>query len=127
MNLYEFISHYGIVGLSIATAVGLSFSTLVNSISNEFILPLIGILFHVRNIKGYNIKIMGNDFGIGIILSNILSYLVLVSIIIGVGYYLLYFFTSKIREIKLETDKEQLQTSKEILLELKKFNSKYYN
>lgn len=106
MNLIQFISHYGLIGFSLSTALGLAFSAVIKNISEELIMPLFGMLFHVKNISDYSIQIMGQDIALGLVVTSVLSYVVTIGIIIFFGYYVFYEFTKNIRELSISRQRE---------------------
>lgn len=112
MNLIQFISHYGLIGFSLSTALGLAFSAVIKNISEELIMPLFGMLFHVKNISDYSFEIMGQDIAIGIVVTSILSYVVTIGIIIFFGYYVFYEFTKNIRELSISRQRDIFEHQK---------------
>lgn len=122
MNIYEFLAHYGIIGLSIATAIGLSFNKFIESLTHELLMPLIGIIIGVKNIKDYSVSIGNQIFDVGIIISTLLSYIIILSLVIIFGYYVFWRITKKIRDVAIDLDKKSLEEQEKtvkLLRELK--------
>lgn len=114
MNLYEFIAHYGIIEFSIGTALGISFSKFIQSLTHELIIPMIGIFFKIKNLKNYSVVFKNQIFDVGIILSSLISYIILLLLIILFTYYIFGNIVQKIRDIKLKISKETLEHQRNI-------------
>lgn len=106
MNLTQFVAHYGLIGFSLSTALGLAFSDVIKNISEEVFMPLLGIIFNIKNLSEYTVRIMNQDISVGLVITSILSYFFTISIIIFFGYYVFYEFTKNIRELTISRQRE---------------------
>lgn len=117
MNIYDFFSHYNILGISIATSLGFSLSIFLNSFVNDVIIPILSIMIG-KNIKDLKFNFAGKSVNIGIALSGLISYLILLFFIIFIMYILFHKFTEKIKKKQTESDIDMLDTEHKMLKEL---------
>lgn len=128
MDFYEFIADYGIIGLSISTALGISFNDVISNITGEFIIPLIGLAFGIKKFKDLHITMWDQDIFVGGILKSLISYTSIIIIIYMLAYYVFHDLILEVRRIKKEHEKsileEQKKTSNTLqkLYELEKYN-----
>lgn len=109
MDLYDFLASYGIIGLSISTALGISFNNIMESISAEIVLPLLGALFGIKNFKDLHMIILNQDVNIGRIIQSILSYITILTIIFVLSYFFFYKLIIKINELKKKHEQQLLE------------------
>lgn len=122
MDIYEFIAEYGIISLSIATALGLAFNSLMKKVVNGLVIPLLGILFDVKYLSNYVLKFYNQKILVGDILSSLLTYIILVVIIVIFGHYIFHDFIKKINQLKQQNEKkiiEQQMKTNHLLNEIK--------
>lgn len=112
MNIYEFIANYGIIGLSISTALGLAFYEIIKNISGEIVIPFIGILLGIRKFSELHVIFKGQNINIGIILKGIITYIFTLLFIVGIGYYIFGNLLKHIHEKKVSIDRQTLEEQK---------------
>lgn len=117
MNLLDFFSHYNILGTTIATSLGFSLSIFLNSFVNDLIIPIINIIIG-KNIRELKFTFAGKSVNIGMALSGLISYIIVLFFIIFVMYMLLYSFTEKVKKKQTESDEDMLNTEHKMLKEL---------
>jgi large-conductance mechanosensitive channel len=109
MDFYEFIADFGIISLSISTALGLAFHDVVRSISREIFIPLIGYLFNTKNFKNIQYKVGHQTIDVGSIISSILTYISILLIVIFLGYFVFHNLIKKITDLKKKHDQQLLE------------------
>lgn len=72
----DFLSKYKILGLAIAFVLGLYLGTLVQSVVNSFIMPLIGLALPTGNLADALVVINGQKFTFGVFLSALITFLI---------------------------------------------------
>jgi large conductance mechanosensitive channel len=130
MDFYEFLASYGILGFSVSTALGLSFYNIMDNIAGEIILPLIGALFGIKNLKDLHIIIFNQNVNVGKITQSVLSYLTILLIIFTLSYFFFYKLITNIHRVKKRHEQELLAEQTKtttILQELKDLEEKKYN
>ncbi len=113
MNFLEFIANYGVIGLSISTALGLAFHSVVQNITNEIILPFIGILFGIKKFKDLTWTYMGQIINVGLILKSILGYLINFGIIVLFGLVFFRDISKQVHNIKKQNELDILDEQKQ--------------
>lgn len=113
MSLYDFIAYFDFVSLSIAMAIGMSFNYFVKILTKELLYPLIGIGLNVKNIQEYRVKIRGTTLNIGLVISALMGYIILVLFIIFFGYYIFGGVLRELKNRKTKTNREILKQQEE--------------
>lgn len=119
-----------VVDMAVGIIIGSAFSTLVKSLVENILNPLIGLLFQVNLDKiGFTVGLMDKQvfFGIGAFISSIINFLLLALIL-----FCIIKAKNRINELALKNKKKEEETKeeepdtnellKEILVELKKQN-----
>lgn len=124
----EFLSNFEIIGLTIASIIGLSITSLSKTFTNEIVMQLLEPLLSVSNWKNYRIQIGKVDLGIGLFTSDIIN-LLIVAFIMFMVYSFFKIYVSNIIDnksswrnqlIKLEeTNNNQLNTINDELKSIK--------
>ncbi len=109
MNLYEFLANYSIIGLSIATALGLSFYYFISNLTHDILLPLLSIILGIKDLRKKSIKVLGNTIFIGRFVSVTFSYILSLIIILLLIHYLLGDIMDKIYKIEKKHDTDLLE------------------
>lgn len=123
-KILEFLSGFDIVGLTIATILGLNITSFAKIISKKLIIPLLSYLIEGTNLNNASF-ILINDIKIeyGIILTEIFHILFIILLL----YYCYSFLNKYVNELLV--DKKSISynnfiVQKKILKELKKLNNK---
>lgn len=128
----EFLSNFEIIGLTIASIIGLSITSLSKTFTNEIIMRLLEPLLSVSNWKNYRFKIGNIDLGIGLFTSDIIN-LLIVAFVMFIVYSFFKIYVSRIIDNKsswrnklvhlekinnnqLNTINDELRSIKEVLL-----------
>ena len=124
----EFLSNFEIIGLTIASIIGLSITSLSKTFTNEIIMRLLEPLLSVSNWKNYRLQIGNVDLGIGLFTSDIIN-LLIVAFVMFIVYSFFKIYVSRIIDnksswrtqlIKLEeTNNNQLNTINDELKSIK--------
>ena len=116
----EFIKRGNVIDLAVAFIMGQAFTAIVNSLVNDIIMPLVGIL--IGGINFTNIKVTLGDATIyyGLFIQNVINFLIIAACIFLVVKIMNKFMAKKI-EKKEEKPKKSDETKllEEILKELK--------
>lgn len=124
----EFLANFEIIGLTIASIIGLSITSLSKTFTEEIIMPFIEPLISVNDWKKYRIQIGNSDLGIGLFTSDLVN-LLLIAFTMFIVYSFFKYYLSNIIDnkgswrnqlIKLEeTNNNQLNNIHNELKELK--------
>jgi large conductance mechanosensitive channel len=77
----DFILRGNVVDLAVAVVVGAAFTAIINALVADIITPLIGILVHKEDFKGYIFKIHGSAFKLGDFLNAVISFLLIAAVV----------------------------------------------
>ena len=119
---FHFLASFHIVGLSIATVIGLSLNNATTILSEEIIMPFIETLFSINNYKYYKIIFYGHDLNVGLFIAEMIR-LMCILIIMYIVYSFIKSNAQNILDKKSTYDSDSLKTHQNILKELKKLNS----
>ena len=104
-EFFEFVQKYGVVGLALGVVVGQAVTTLVKSMVDNLINPLLGLLPNISSLKDLKLQFFGKDIlYYGAFLADFINFLVLMGIV---------FFTVKflIGKFMTDTEKTNIKTS----------------
>ena len=124
-ELVHFLSNFEILGLTIASIIGLSVASVSKTFSNEIIMPILEPLFS-ENWKTYTITIGSSNLGVGLFLSEIV-HLLLVVIIMFLIYTLFKTYLGNILDKKEKWHKTLATSQNNILNELKNITKEFKN
>lgn len=77
----EFMKQYGVVGLAIAVVIGGKVNTLVGSIVDNLIMPLVGIFVPGGNWRTLGFTAGGATFGVGAVLGAALDFAIIAFVV----------------------------------------------
>jgi len=127
--LIDFFANFQIIGLTIASIIGLSVSSLSKTFTEEIILPLFGPLFS-QDLKTFTINLGYSKLGIGLFISDFIYLTITVSIMFII-YSLFKEYLNDIIDKKNDSNKrlykyqsKMIKELSEIKNELKKNNNK---
>ena len=72
----EFISRGNALDLAVGVIIGGAFSAIVNSLVNDLLMPIIGMLI-VINFSNWFIRVNGAEIGIGLFIQAIVNFLII--------------------------------------------------
>ncbi|MBQ8193007.1 MAG: large conductance mechanosensitive channel protein MscL [Bacilli bacterium] len=122
----EFIKRGNVIDLAVGVVIGTAFTKIVNSIVNDIIMPLVGIILGGLDFSNLVLKVRDSSILFGSFINNVLSFF-----IIAICVFLLVKFINRFmrkKEVKEEVKVEEPKKSNEellledILKELKKSN-----
>ena len=114
----EFLANFEIIGLTIASIIGLSITSLSKTFTEEIIMPFIEPLISVYDWKNYRIQIGNADLGIGLFTSDLVN-LLLIAFTMFIVYSFFKYYLSNI------IDNKSLWRNQ--LIELEKTNNNQLN
>ena len=127
--LIDFLANFQIIGLTIASIIGLSVSSLSKTFTEEIILPIFGPLFS-QDLKTFTINLGYSKLGIGLFISDFIYLTITVSIMFII-YSLFKEYLNDIIDKKNDSNKKlykyqskMIKELSEIKHELKKNNNK---
>tara|TARA_Y100001958_G_C21182255_1_gene511907 strand:- start:708 stop:1160 length:453 start_codon:yes stop_codon:yes gene_type:complete len=127
-QLIDFLSGFEIVGLTIASIIGLAVSAVSKTFTEEIILPLFGPIFS-HDLKTFTINLGYSKLGIGLFLSDII-YLSITILTMFIIYSLFKAYLSSIIDKKNDSNtklykyqSKMIKELSEIKKELKKNNN----
>ena len=131
-QLIDFFSNFNVIGLAIASVIGLAASSLSKTFTEQIVMPLVEPYFS-DNWKNYTIQIGNSTLGIGLLLSDII-YLLIIIFTMFIIYSLFKNYLSHIIDKKNSKNKKlynyqikMINELSEIKNELKKHNKKKQN
>lgn len=77
----EFLKKYNVIELATAFILGGAAKDLVNSIANDMIMPVIGILSPDGSWRSISFTIAGAEFKVGNLLGNLLNFLIIAVVV----------------------------------------------
>jgi len=130
--LIDFISDFKIIGLTIASIIGLAVASISKVFTNEIIMPVIQSVFNI-NWKNIRLNIGSANLGVGLFLSELIN-LSLIVFIMFICYSLFKIYLSNIilnrnswKQVLIETQQKTLNELKNIKKELILSNKKKQN
>ena len=100
----DFIKRGNVVDLAVAVVIGGAFSTIVNSLVNDIVMPLVGILIGGINFSHISVTLRDATIYYGRFIQNIINFLVIAFAIFTV-VKIMNKFTKKKEEVKEEVSK----------------------
>lgn len=107
----EFIKRGNVVDLAVAVVIGGAFSSIVNSLVNDMIMPLIGVIIGGINFRGLTLRVGNATILYGSFLQNVINFL-----IIAFAIFMLVKFINKFFKKKEEVKEEVPVKSDEVIL-----------
>lgn len=129
MDITKFIAHFGIIELSIGTALGLGFKHAVDSITIDLIKPILQAMFNIRELRNFSYNIMGARIGVGDALLSLVNFLVLLAVIGTIMYFFLMPLLKQILDEKTQSAEKNVEQNKnmiQILKDIRDRNSIYF-
>lgn len=108
----EFISRGNVIDLAVGVIIGGAFSTIVTSLVNDIIMPLIGIIIGGYDFSGLSINFGTASINYGTFIQNIINFLIIALCIFLFIRVINRFNKKKEKEAK----KEEVKKSDDILL-----------
>ena len=113
----EFIMRGNVMDLAVGVIIGGAFSSIVTSLVNNIIMPLLGIIIGGIDFTSLTIKIRDAEIQYGMFLQNVIDFLIIalcIFIMVKVVNKLMHFKKKKVEEEKAP---EVIKSNEEILLE----------
>lgn len=111
----EFISKGNVIDLAVGVVIGGAFSSIVNSLVNDIIMPLVGIIIGGINFKGLILTVKDANIMYGSFIQNVINFLI-ISACIFTFIKIINSFNRKKEEVK-EEKKAPSKSEQTILLE----------
>lgn len=112
----EFIKRGNVIDLAVGVVIGTAFTKIVNSIVNDIIMPLVGIILGGLDFSNLVLKVGDSSILFGSFINNVLSFF-----IIAICVFLLVKFINRFMRKKEATEEvkveEPKKTNEELLLE----------
>ncbi len=113
----EFIMRGNVMDLAVGVIIGGAFSSIVTSLVNNIIMPLLGIIIGGIDFTSLTIKIRDAEIQYGMFLQNVIDFLIIafcIFIMVKIVNKLMHFKKKKVEEEKAP---EVIKSNEEILLE----------
>lgn len=116
----EFIAQGNVIDLAVAVVIGAAFTAIVNTIVEQLINPLVGLLFNAENLDKAFVVTVGNaQFGFGAIISAAISFLAVALVV----YFVFVLPMNKYKEHQAAknpaVEEETLPSEQELLIEIR--------
>lgn len=108
----EFIQRGSVLDLAVGMIMGTAFNSIVTSLVNDIIMPIIGILIGGLHFKGLSIKIKDAIITYGNFIQNVVDFLIVALCL----FYVVKIINKLEKKTKKEEVKEPPKKSEEILL-----------
>ena len=103
----DFLSNFEIIGLTIASILGLSIAAFSKTFIEQIIMPLLEPLLEVTNWKNLKINIGSSTLGIGLVFSDLI-YILFIAFIMFITYSLFKIYLENIIDKKHENSDKLL-------------------
>lgn len=103
----DFLSNFEIIGLTIASILGLSIATFSKTFIEQIIMPLLEPLLEVTNWKNLKINIGSSTLGIGLVFSDLI-YVLFIAFIMFITYSLFKIYLENIIDKKHQSSDKLL-------------------
>jgi len=80
-DFMDFLNKYNVVELAIGVVIGAAVKDLVNSIANDMIMPIVGIISPGGSWRSLVFSIAGSEFKVGNLLGATLNFLIIAGIV----------------------------------------------
>ena len=111
------LSNFNIIELMIGNTLSLSLNDIIKNVVDTVIFPAIGILFAKKNLETLSITIKNQKIRIGLLLSSVVKFLIIIYILYAMYKYFSDSVLSKIIKIRGKDDQQ-------IINQLKLLNKK---
>jgi len=116
----EFIAQGNVIDLAVAVVIGAAFTAIVNTIVEQLINPLVGLLFNAENLDKAFVVTVGNaQFGFGAIISAAISFLAVALVV----YFVFVLPMNKYKEHQAAknpaVEEDTLPSEQELLIEIR--------
>lgn len=108
----EFIQRGSVLDLAVGMIMGTAFNSIVTSLVNDIIMPIIGILIGGLHFQGLSIKIKDAVITYGNFIQNVVDFLIVALCL----FYVVKIINKLEKKTKKEEPKEQPKKREEILL-----------
>ena len=89
IGFFDFIRSHGVISLAVGIIVGTAVATLVKSLGDEILNPLIGLVLPSKNLSTATLKIHSASIGWGSFVSNLINF-ILVALVVYILFKLLH-------------------------------------
>ena len=113
----DFIMQGNIIDMAIGVIIGNSFKSIVSSLVDNMIMPLIGLLLGGKNFGSLSLTIRDAEIKYGLFIQNVVDFLIIAACLFVM--LKIYTYLSKLRKNKEEEEEEKAdppQKSEDILL-----------
>lgn len=110
-----FIKRGNVIDLAVGVVIGGAFSTIVSSLVNNIIMPIIGIIIGGYDFTGLSIKVKDASINYGTFIQNIINFLI-IAFCIFILVKVINKFLHKAKEEKEEVKEEPKKSDEVILL-----------
>ncbi|BDZ37564.1 large conductance mechanosensitive channel protein MscL [Microbacterium suwonense] len=116
----EFIAQGNVIDLAVAVVIGAAFTAIVNTIVEQLINPLIGLLFNAENLdQAFIVEVGSAKFGFGAVIAAIISFLAVALVV----YFVFVVPMNKMKELQAArnpaVEEDTLPTEQELLIEIR--------
>lgn len=116
----EFVSRGNVMDLAVAVIMGAAFTAIVNSLVNDIIMPIIGVILGGKSFEKLSFTIGDAVIKYGMFIQSIINFLLISLVIFMIVKFLNKFKKKKEKEAVAETPKEEVLLLSEIRDLLKK-------
>ena len=107
-----FIKRGNVIDLAVGVVIGGAFSTIVSSLVNDIIMPLVGIIIWGYDFTGLSLKVKDASINYGSFIQNIINFLIIAFCI----FILVNVINKFLHKAKEEEKKEEPKKSDEVIL-----------
>ena len=113
----EFISRGNVMDLAVGVIVGGAFSSIVTSLVNNILMPIVGLLLGGKNFSGLSITIKDARIAYGAFIQSVIDFLIVAACIFAVVKFVNKLSdTAKKKMAKEEEKKEEAKKAEDIAL-----------
>ena len=111
-----FIKRGNVIDLAVGVVIGGAFSTIVSSLVNDIIMPLIGVIIGGYDFTGLSFKVKDASINYGSFIQNVINFLIIAFCIFILVKVINKFLHKAKEEEKKEEVKEEPKKSDEVIL-----------
>ena len=121
-DIIKVIATFGLLGAALGFIVGTSAYQFIRSITENFVVPLIGAVFNIDNIHEASFRINGSQVQVGRVFLSFIDLILVLLVVYVLLFYILKPHVDYITEEKGKTARKLIDQNKKIIKNLKMIN-----
>jgi len=118
-DIIKVIATFGLLGAAFGFIVGTSAYQFIRSITENFVVPLIGAIFDIDNLQGVYLGINGSRIQVGEVFLSFIDLILVLLVVYVLLFYILKPHVDSITAEKGKTDRKLIDQNNEIIKHLR--------